>query len=64
MQSTLDRLLTVKESAEALTVSVPTFYRLLKKGRIPPPVHIGNHPRWPQSDILRVIEDAKQTRAA
>jgi len=64
MQTATDRLLTVKESAEALTVSVPTFYRLLKKGRIPKPVHIGNHPRWPQSDILGVIEAAKQQRAA
>lgn len=64
MQNTLERLLTVKESAEALTVSVPTFYRLLRKGRIPQPVHIGMHPRWPQSEILGVIEAAKQQRAA
>lgn len=64
MTNSVEPLLTVKESAEALTVSVPTFYRLLKKGRIPKPVHIGDHPRWPQSDILGVIEAAKQHRAA
>ncbi|MDO9416202.1 helix-turn-helix transcriptional regulator [Pararhizobium sp.] len=59
-----DPLLTVKESAEALTVSIPTFYRLLKRGSIPQPVHIGRHPRWPQSEILGVIEAAKLQRAA
>ena len=64
MTSSVEPLLTVKESAKVLTVSIPTFYRLLKKGRIPKPVHIGNHPRWPQSDILGVIEAAKQKRAA
>ena len=64
MTNLVERLLTVKEAAEALTVSVPTFYRLLEKGSIPRPVRIGTHPRWPESEILGVIEAAKQNRAA
>lgn len=59
-----DRLLTAKESAELLTVSLPTFYRLLKRGRVPQAVRVGTYPRWPQSEILGVIETAKQQRAA
>lgn len=59
-----DPLLTAKESAELLTVSIPTFYRLIQKGRIPKGVRLGDHPRWPQSEILGVIEAAKQKRAA
>ncbi len=64
MQPATDRLLTVKETAGAFTVSVPTLYRLLKQGRIPKPVYIGAHPRWPESDIQRAIDDAKNRRAA
>lgn len=59
-----DPLLTAKESAELLTVSIPTFYRLLQRGRIPKAVRLGDHPRWPRSEILGVIEAAKQQRAA
>ena len=59
-----DPLLTAKESAEILTISLPTFYRLLKRGRIPQAVRFGTYPRWPQSEILGVIEAAKQQRAA
>ncbi|MBY5717653.1 helix-turn-helix domain-containing protein [Rhizobium leguminosarum] len=64
MTSIIDKLLTARESAAALDMSVPTFYRLLKDGRLPAPIRIGSHPRWPESEIQGVIETAKQLRAA
>lgn len=64
MPQATDRLLTARESAAALVVSIPTFYRLLNGGRIPKPIRIGSHPRWPESEIQGVIDAAKQQRAA
>lgn len=64
MHQSVDKLLTARESAKALVVSIPTFYRLLKEGRIPQPIRIGSHPRWPESEIQGVINAAKQQRAA
>lgn len=57
-----EKLLTARESAAALDMSVPTFYRLLKEGRLPSPIRIGSHPRWPVSEIIAVIEKAKEAR--
>jgi excisionase family DNA binding protein len=64
MTNTVDKLLTVRESAQALGMSVPTFYRHLQDGKLPKPIRIGSHPRWPQSEIIGVIETAKEQRAA
>lgn len=64
MSTIVDKLLTVRESAAALDMSVPTFYRLLKDRRLPQPIRIGSYPRWLESEIQGVIEAAKQQRAA
>ncbi len=59
---TTDPLLTVRESAAILQISVPTFWRRVKDGTVPRPVKIGALSRWPHSEIVAVVEDAKARR--
>jgi len=58
-----ERLLKDYDAAAALGVSKTTFWRLMKDGTVPRPVKIGASSRWPQSEILAVIERAKAARA-
>lgn len=58
----VDSLLTVREVAALLAVSVPTIWRGVSTGRFPRPVKLGASSRWPQSEILAVIEAAKAAR--
>ena len=60
----IDPLLTAGEGAALLQVSVPTFWRRVADGTIPKPVKLGALSRWPQSEILDVIEKAKAKRYA
>lgn len=60
--TTVDPLLTVRECAVFLQISVPTFWRRVADGTIPKPVKLGGLSRWPQSEIVAVIEDAKARR--
>ena len=57
-----DPLLTVRECAAYLQISVPTFWRRVADGTIPRPVKLGGLSRWPQSEIASVIEQAKAQR--
>ena len=57
-----DPLLTVRECAAYLQISVPTFWRRVADGTIPRPVKLGGLSRWPQSEIASVIEHAKAQR--
>jgi predicted DNA-binding transcriptional regulator AlpA len=57
-----DPLLRVREGAAFLQISVPTFWRRVADGTIPKPVKLGGLSRWPQSEIIAVIEDAKARR--
>lgn len=57
-----DPLLTVRESATYLQISVPTFWRRVADGSFPKPVKIGALSRWPRSEIIAIIEDAKASR--
>lgn len=59
-----DPLLTARESAATLQVSVPTFWRRVADGTVPKPVKLGGLSRWPQSEIYAVIEFAKAARSA
>ena len=59
-----DPLLTAKESAAILQCSQPTFWRWVAAGTVPKPVKLGALSRWPQSEILAVIETAKAARNA
>ncbi|CAN1573087.1 AlpA Predicted transcriptional regulator [Paracoccaceae bacterium] len=58
----IDPLLTAKEGAAILQISVPTFWRRVADETVPPPVKLGGLSRWPRSEILAVIEAAKAAR--
>ncbi len=57
-----DILLTDRESAKLLHMSVSTFRRHVTNGSLPKPLKFGFLSRWLQSDLLNVIEQAKQQR--
>jgi predicted DNA-binding transcriptional regulator AlpA len=59
-----DPLITAREGAKVLQVSLPTFWRRVADGTVPKPVKIGALSRWPSSEIIAVIETAKAQRAA
>lgn len=62
--TTTDPLLTAKEAAAFLQCSVPTFWRWGATGKVPKPIKLGALSRWPQSEILDLIEKAKAARHA
>lgn len=57
-----DPLFTVRECAEVLQVSVPTFWRRVADGTVPKPIKLGALSRWPRSEIISVIDAAKARR--
>lgn len=57
-----DPLLTARESAAFLRISVPTFWRRVADGTVSKPVKLGGLSRWPQSEVADVIERAKAQR--
>lgn len=60
----IDPLLTARDAAPILGVSVPTFWRRVADGTVPKPLKLGALSRWPQSEILAVIDRAKEARAS
>ncbi len=58
----IDPLLTAREGAEVLKVSIPTFWRWVANGTLPKPVKMGALSRWPKSELIEIIEDAKSRR--
>lgn len=62
--SLTDPLLTAPQSAHWLGLSVTSFYRRVADGTIPAPIKLGGMSRWPQSEILAVIDRLKAARAA
>ena len=58
----VDPLLNVHETAALLGISVPSVWRRVADGTIEHPIKLGRLSRWPQSEILAVIEDAKARR--
>ena len=50
------------QAATLLACSKATFWRRVSDGTIPRPVKIGGMSRWPRSEILAVIEQAKVDR--
>lgn len=57
-----DPLLTIRESAQILNISVPTFWRRVADGTVPKPLKLGGLSRWPRSEIFAVIDAAKAQR--
>jgi len=62
--ASIDPLLKDREAAPILNMSVPTFWRRVADGTLPKPIKLGALSRWPQSEILAVIERAKADRDA
>jgi len=60
----VDPLLTAKEVAATLKISVATLYREMDRGTLPRPVKLGACSRWPQSEILAAVKAAGERRAA
>lgn len=50
-----ENLLTVKEGASLLNISVATFWRRVADGTVPRPLKIGSLSRWRLEDIEAVI---------
>ena len=61
--SITDPLLTAREGAKELRISVPTFWRWVANGTLPKAVKLGGMSRWPLSELLAVIERAKAQRS-
>ena len=59
-----DPLLTAREGASELQISVPTFWRWVANGNLPKAVKLGGMSRWPRSELIAVIERAKAKRDA
>jgi excisionase family DNA binding protein len=59
----LSRLLTIKTFTEALNVSVPMGYKLIRDGAIPV-VRIGSSVRIDPRDLEAFIEERRGRRAA
>jgi predicted DNA-binding transcriptional regulator AlpA len=57
-----DPLITIRECAEMMTISVPTAWRRVADGTLPKPIKIGHLSRWTQSDVLETIERLKTNR--
>lgn len=58
-----DLLLKDREAAAILGISIPTFWRRVADGTVRKPLKFGHLSRWPQSEILEVIERAKAARS-
>lgn len=51
-----DQLLTVKQVAQRVAISVASVWRLSKSGDLPQPVRIGRSVRWRAGDLQRHID--------
>ncbi|MDE3239594.1 MAG: AlpA family phage regulatory protein [Paracoccaceae bacterium] len=49
------RLLNCRTAANILGISPASFYRRVADGTIPRPVKIGSLSRWPEQEILAIV---------
>ena len=54
-EALFEQLLTVKDVARLLKVSVPTVYRLIKNDGFPPPDKVGHSSRWRGETIAKYL---------
>ena len=59
-----DLLVSVDVGASLLGMSVASFWRRVADGTIPEPLKLGRLSRWPRSELIAVIENAKAARAS
>ncbi len=57
-----EKLLTVKEVAGLIRVSVATIWRNVKSDTLPGPIRIGGRTLWVEPEILAMIEKKKAAR--
>ncbi|WP_375631280.1 MULTISPECIES: helix-turn-helix transcriptional regulator [unclassified Bartonella] len=55
-------LLPDRESAKLFHMSISTFRRHVTNGSLPKPLKFGFLSRWLQSNLIKIIEQAKQKR--
>mgnify|MGYP006273288665 CR=1 FL=1 len=55
--SAAEALLTPRDVADMLRVSVRTLYRWIDHGHVTPPLRLGRSLRWRRDDIDRWLED-------
>lgn len=61
MDSTLsERLISLKEFADLLSVNPRTVYRLVESGRLPKSVRVGRSVRFKSSDVQAYFQALKQ----
>ena len=60
----IDPLVSVDVGASLLGMSVASFWRRVADGTIPEPLKLGRLSRWPRSELVAVIENAKAARAS
>ena len=53
--SDTERLLSGPEAAVVLRISERTLARLVRAGRLPEPLRVGNQRRWRHADLLAAI---------
>jgi excisionase family DNA binding protein len=50
-------LLTARELANRLSISLRTLYRMLARGQLPQPIRLGRrHVRWKATDVQRYLD--------
>ena len=59
-----DPLINDREAIAFRGIARPTFWKWVAAGTLPAPVKIGRLSRWPRSEIVGVIEEAKRARDA
>lgn len=57
-------LLTLREVAELLAVSLRTVHRLISSGALPVPVKVGRSSRMPREDVQQYIDGLKLNRSS
>lgn len=55
-------LLSARECAKLLKISVPTYWRWVANGIVPKPIKIGGLSRWPLSDLEGTLDEANAAR--
>lgn len=58
----VDPLISAKEAAGFMSISLPTFWRRVADGTLKKPIKIGSLSRWPLSEIQSAIDTAKDAR--
>ncbi len=55
-KSSVERQLSANEIAELANISVVHLYTMVKRGQLPPPRKFGTVSRWPESEVVAMIE--------